>query len=65
MYLKIGVRSSTFKNHLSLISSHSKNSEASGQEEWKKFSKLSAKVDSFTFARSFEALKKNILQGHL
>ena len=47
MYLKIGVRSSTFKNHLSLIS-HSENSEASGQKEWKKFSKLSAKVDSFT-----------------
>ena len=48
MYLKIGVRSSTFKNHLSLMSSHSKNSEASGQKEWKKFSKLSAKVDSLT-----------------
>ena len=41
MYLKIGVRSSTFKNHLSLISSHSKNSEAIGQKD-------SAKVDSFT-----------------
>ena len=38
MYLKIGVRSSTFKYHLSLISSHS---EQSGQKEWKKFSELS------------------------
>ena len=43
----IGVRSFTFKNHLSLISQF-KNSEASGQKEWKKFLKLSAKVDSFT-----------------
>ena len=58
MYLKIGVRSSTFKNHLSLISSHSKNSEASGQKEWKKFSKLSAKVDSFTINDGGEDTKK-------